>query len=189
MRKNKTTKMGDFCRFRNPKRISKKAALELSVNAIVILILAIVMLGLGLGFVRGMFSKVTTQFEEQIATEPNPSAPSGSEPITLSRESIVTHAKDSEVLKVALYNPSNSDWANATPALSCSSGFGSFDSIQVNNKTINQGESQSYNVLTTIPTSAGEGTYLCKIEITAVNGSNDLVTLDYTKDFTIKVIR
>ena len=90
-------------------RRNKKAALELSVNAIVILILAIVMLGLGLGFIRGMFSKVSTQFDEQITTEPEPPRATGSEPITLSRESIVTRAKDAEVLKVSIYNPTNAD--------------------------------------------------------------------------------
>ena len=67
---------------------NKKAALELSVTAIVVLILAIVMLGLGLGFVRGMFGKVSTSFNEQIAMEPEAPKPSGSRPITLSRESL-----------------------------------------------------------------------------------------------------
>ena len=134
MTKN-TTKIGDFCRFRNPKRISKKAAMELSINAIIILILAIVMLGLGLGFIRGMFSKVATQFEEQIATEPEPASPSGSEPITISRESIVTHAKDAEVLKVSLYNPTNEDWRNTQPKINCSQS-GLITNLQANPKTI-----------------------------------------------------
>jgi len=43
---------------------SKKASLDLSINAIVILILAITMLGLGLGFIKNTFSKTTEQFEE-----------------------------------------------------------------------------------------------------------------------------
>lgn len=90
--------------------MSKKGAMELSVTAIVILILAIVMLGLGLGFIRGMFGKVATQFEQQIATEPEPPAASGSEPITLSRESIITRAGEPEVLKVDVYNPSDGNW-------------------------------------------------------------------------------
>jgi len=169
--------------------MNKKAALELSVTAIVILILAIVMLGLGLGFIRGMFGKVATQFEQQIATEPEPPIPSGSEPITLSRESIATHAKDAEVLKVALYNPTNKDWNNAAPSPSCSAEFGSFGSIQVNNKTIAQGESKSYNVLITIPSKVAEGTYLCSASIIALDDSNVLIDVDYTKDFTIRVIR
>ena len=46
---------------------TKKGAMSLSVTAIVVLIMAIVMLGLGLGFIRGMFGKVSVQFEEQVA--------------------------------------------------------------------------------------------------------------------------
>ena len=93
---------------------SKKAAIELSVTAIVILILAIVILGLGLGFIRGMFGKVATQFEQQIAVEPEPPTTSASYPITLSRESMITNAGNSEVLKVGVYNPTSRDWAEDT---------------------------------------------------------------------------
>lgn len=89
---------------------NKKAAIELSVTAIVILILAIVILGLGLGFIRGMFGKVATQFEQQIASEPEPPTTSGSDPLTLSRESIITNAGITEVLKIGVYNPTSRDW-------------------------------------------------------------------------------
>ena len=84
-------------------RMNKKAAIELSVTAIVILILAIVILGLGLGFIRGMFGKVSTQFEQQIAAEPEPPTPSTADPLTLSRESIISHAGDTEVVKFCFF--------------------------------------------------------------------------------------
>ena len=142
--------------------MKKKVALSLSVNAIVVLILAIVMLGLGLGFMRGMFGKVTTQFEEQVATEPEPPAPSGSEPITLSRESIVTRAKETKVVKVAVYNPSDQDWGandfkiNTT----CSSGPGvPLISNSVNMRDINQGESETFNILMKVYSAATPKTY------------------------------
>lgn len=55
------------------RRMHKKGALELSINAIVIVILAMTLLGLGLGFVRKMFtdigdttSQVQGQMKEQI---------------------------------------------------------------------------------------------------------------------------
>ncbi len=47
-----------------PLRHSKKGALELSINAIVILILAITMLSLGLAFMKGVFKKTTGQLEQ-----------------------------------------------------------------------------------------------------------------------------
>jgi len=153
----------------------KKGALELSASAIVILILAIVMLGLALGFVRGMFGKATTSFEELISAEPEPSAPSGGEPLTLSKEVIVTRAKEDVVLKVAAYNPSNVDWTNTAPVLNCASDQ-VINIIQVNNRTVRQGETQSYNVLVSIKSSAPPGSYLCDASV------NESV-----KDFTIKI--
>src|SRR3989338_9453323 len=95
------------------KTTQKKGAIELSVTAIIVLILAIVMLGLGLGFIRGMFGKVSTQLEQQVAAEPEPAIPTGTIPITLSRESIVTNAGDKEVIKVGVFNPSDTVWTDA----------------------------------------------------------------------------
>jgi hypothetical protein len=43
---------------------SKKGALELSINAIVVLILAITILGLGIAFIRGQFGALQKQFTE-----------------------------------------------------------------------------------------------------------------------------
>jgi hypothetical protein len=162
---------------------NKKAAMELSVTAIVILILAIVMLGLGLGFIRGMFTKVSTQFEEQIATEPDPSIPSASEPISLSRESILTHAKDSEVLKMGVYNPTNANWEadKINTSLSCTGLTGI--EVQANSRNVNQGESEKFNLLFTIPSKAQAQTYLCQAFI---GNTSDKF---YTKDFTIRVTR
>jgi len=162
---------------------NKRAAIELSATAIVILILAIVMLGLGLGFIRGMFGKVQTQFEEQIAAEPEPPEPSGSEPITLSRETIVTHAKDAEVLKVGLYNPTNSNWTSVAPYVICSES-GLIGGIQVNAKNIGQGESDNFNYLFTVGSKTDSGTYLC---YAGINKSN--IVYNYTKDFTIRVMK
>ncbi|MFQ5621221.1 MAG: hypothetical protein ACE5FT_05225 [Candidatus Nanoarchaeia archaeon] len=48
----------------NRRRINRKGALQLSINAVVILILAITMLGLGLGFIRNLFGGTVSQFEE-----------------------------------------------------------------------------------------------------------------------------
>src|SRR3989338_10120612 len=38
--------------------LSKKASLEISIQAIVIVVLAMTLLGLGLGFIKGMFGKI-----------------------------------------------------------------------------------------------------------------------------------
>jgi len=163
---------------------NKKAAIELSVTAIIILILAVVMLGLGLGFIRGMFSKVATQFEQQIAAEPEPPTTSGADPLTLSRETIISHSGDTEVLKVGIYNPSSEDWeADETNiAVNCS-GVGDL-TPQINPRKIGQGESHIFNVLFTIPKNTPEKTYLCYAYV----GKNEFEPY-FTQDFTIKITR
>jgi hypothetical protein len=153
--------------------MKKKASLSLSVNAIVILILAIVMLGLGLGFIRGMFSKVSTQVEEAVAAEPEPSVPTASNPITLSREMVITNAESKEIIKISTFNPSNESWSTA-PTIECMDLTISDQSA--NTKTVNQGEFATFNLLVTIPSSA-PNTHLCQMTIKG-----------YAKDMTIKIV-
>lgn len=163
--------------------MNKKAAMELSVTAIVILILAIVMLGLGLGFIRGMFSKVATQFEEQIALEPEPASPSGSEPITLSRESLIVHSSDPIALKVGIHNPTSGTWTDTSFNITC----GTNDLVtnpQFNEKTLASGESMTGTYLFVIG-AMSEGTYLCEAYASSDEGSHK----NQSKDMTVKVLR
>ena len=161
------------------KTTQKKGAIELSVTAIIVLILAIVMLGLGLGFIRGMFSKVSTQIEQQVATEPEPPIPSGSVPITLSRESIVTRAGDKEAIKVSTFNPTQADWAETSrPQLNCTDLNLTTSS---NTKRVEQGKYETYTVLIDIPNKV-PNTYLCQVLMPPL-------TKEYNKDFTIKITK
>lgn len=84
--------------------LGTRASLNISVEAIIIIIFAITILGLGLGFIKGMFGKVATQLEELVANEPDPSPASSSQPITLSRESIVAQAGEEVALKIGFYH-------------------------------------------------------------------------------------
>ena len=153
--------------------MKKKGSLSLSVNAIVILILAIVMLGLGLGFIRGMFGKVSTQIEQQVSAEPEPPVPTASNPITLSRESIITNSGDKEVLKVSAYNPTNETWTSQKPSITCT---GLAIDQSANAKNIEQGTFATFNLLLTIPSSAPD-TNLCQMAMK-----------NYEKDLTIKIV-
>jgi hypothetical protein len=105
----------------------KKGALELSVNAIVILILAIVMLGLGVTFIRNMFGKTSGQIEEMISSEPDPQQPYLSDPITVSREHIITTSGSTEVVKVSVFNA----WGTGSPTTPTSTGPTPFDCSRI----------------------------------------------------------
>lgn len=99
-------------------KMSKKANISLSVNSIVVLVMAMVMLGLGLGFTRGMFGKMTNEFESQASELPDPVV-SYSNPIELSNEKIVANAGDNKAIKVAVFNRDEDNPANYTMGITC----------------------------------------------------------------------
>lgn len=118
----------------------KKGALELSVNSIVVLIIAVVVLGLILTFIYSTFGNVTTSIEERIGNEPEAAEPGGDEPITLSRETIITHISDQEVMKVGIYNPSTGSWTGTSIDISCPGATGIVLDKQFNGKNLVSGE-------------------------------------------------
>ncbi|MBI2140254.1 hypothetical protein HYU14_04970 [Candidatus Woesearchaeota archaeon] len=158
-------------------RFTKKSSLSLSVNAIVVLILAIVMLGLGLGFIKGMFGKVSGQLEQQISAEPNPSAPFAGEPLTLSRETLITRIGEREIIKVSILNPTDAILNNAKPVIDCGTEF-PITEQKVNPKDIAQGKAVTFAMVATIP-AVPANTYLCKM---FVEGKPAI-----SKDLTIRI--
>jgi len=153
---------------------NKKGALALSINAIVILIIAITMLGLALGFTRGMFGKISTQIEEKVSEEPEPPIPTVSDPITMSRESIVTTAGEDEIIKIGVYNPGCTDCgtvAENAAGITCS---GFKDDYKNSVQAVPANEYKIFTVITTGADAAN--TYLCQIVV----GAN-------SKDFTVRV--
>ena len=159
--------------------MKKKGSLSLSVNAIVILILAITMLGLGLGFIRGMFGKASSQFEQQVSLEPAPTVPSATDPITLSREMVITRGGETPVIKVAVFNPTSAPLPAVELQLTC---IGFSANGKSNTRAIKVSEYQEFSMLITVPASVA-GTHLCEI-------SGKGTTLPATipkEDITIKV--
>ncbi len=160
----------------------KKGSLSLSVNAIVILIIAITMLGLGLGFVKSLFGGAMDKFGALVEDEQDPSPPSGSDPVSLSRGIVTSGPGQSTAIKIALYNPTSGPWTDVQPDIECS-GDAAFDTMEtINSKTIQQGKYEVFGVLLDVP-SVPATTELCEIKFTAASGG----PISYTEDFTIKV--
>ena len=156
--------------------MNKKADLSLSVNSIVVLILAITMLGLGLGFVSGMFGKVSKQVEEQISKEPEPSPPTASNPITLSRESIIANPGESVVLKVSIYNSGSTALSVLKDGIITTGTCSALSNIKNNAQSIPAKEYRTFNVLADAISTTG--TKLCSTEL--ISGQS--------KDFTVKIV-
>src|SRR3989338_3235835 len=153
--------------------VCKRGSLSLSVNAIVVLILAVTMLGLSLGFIRGMFGKASNMVTSQVEQEPEPAASSGFQPITLSRENVISRAGNKETIKVSVFNPSSSPLADAKPTIACSN----LGATAVSNpRTIEAG--QAANFVVVLDVAAAANTYLCRVSVTGIS---------YQKDMTIKI--
>jgi hypothetical protein len=179
--------------------MNKKGALELSINAIVILIIAITMLGLALGFTRGMFGKASGQFDEMISTEAEPPTPSSSEPLTFSKEKIITEASKPVILKIGVYNPTGEDLSasqsgGTRPTLSCLPPFHAGappedpnppTSFGVNPKAIKKQESATYIMKFVTPTVTGSG--ICRVSMVGYKAGSTVDLLTSSKDFILTV--
>ena len=98
---------------------SKKGALELSINAIVVLILAITMLSLGLAFMKGLFKKTTGQLEkvgEDIKNQMIEQLRASSAKLTLNQEDITIRRGEKQDIYFAVKNilPAEQDFSIAT---------------------------------------------------------------------------
>ncbi|MFH2027719.1 MAG: hypothetical protein ABIJ08_01140 [Nanoarchaeota archaeon] len=167
--------------------MNKKAALELSINAIVVIIIAVVVLSLGLGFVRMLFGGATAKFAALIEDEQEPPIPSADQPVTLSRSMVVTGVGQSNAIKISVYNPTNHIFGDVQPVITCGGTILDANPI-TNKKDIPQGEYATYTALFDIKKDAAQpSSALCGINI--INRSGEVAeekTL-YSIDYTIRV--
>ena len=89
------------------RKFHKKAALELSINAIVIVILAMTLLGLGLGFVRNMFTDITdttSQVQDQMKEQILDDLRRGDKKLSFPSQRIEMEGGDEEILAIGVKN-------------------------------------------------------------------------------------
>jgi hypothetical protein len=163
--------------------MDKKAALELSVNAIVILIIAIAILGLILGFVKYQIDKLKNKFN---AEEPQPPIPSSSQPITLSRETVGSNGKDPESFRISVYNKDVTEWVDAAPIVQCPSEANGNPSetiltTKVIASTIPAGSYTTFNAILTMG-KVPKDTYACRVTMshTLQDGTTDSLERQFT---------
>lgn len=87
--------------------MNKKAALQLSINAIVVLILAITILGLGLGFIKTQFGALTKQFSavsEEIESEIKQRIRDSGESLIVSKETVKVKGGKKEEFFIGIKN-------------------------------------------------------------------------------------
>lgn len=90
---------------------NKKASLEISIQAIVIVVLAMTLLGLGLGFIKGMFSNISSLSAatfDKIADQMNRDLVNGNEKLLVSQTKITIQRGGSQLLGWGIKNGENS---------------------------------------------------------------------------------
>ena len=90
--------------------MSRKATLELSINAIVIIVIAITVLGFSLVFVRNIFSSSSEVVNTLLSKEPEAATPTTDYPITSSREEINAKPGETIVIRFKILYPTDADW-------------------------------------------------------------------------------
>ena len=89
------------------RKMHKKAALELSINAIVIVILAMTLLGLGLGFVRNMFRDIgdtTSQVQDQMKEQILDDLRRGDKKLSFPSQKIELEGGEEEIIAIGVKN-------------------------------------------------------------------------------------
>ena len=158
--------------------MNKKGSMELGVNSIVILVIAIVMLGLILGIIVPKIKNAGLTLE---AKEPDPSAASASEQLTMSRTEISAYAGDEVVIKVGVYNPTAATVLGVKVG-STTANCGALNVNAVSNgKDIPSGGQEQFTVILTMKKAMPAQTYLCSLNSSIVGSE--------IKDFTIKVVK
>ncbi|MBS3176824.1 hypothetical protein J4457_06340 [Candidatus Woesearchaeota archaeon] len=87
--------------------MSRKASLELSVNAIVIIVLAMTLLGLGLGFIRSQFGEITeigTGVQEQIKQQILEDLRTGNKKLSFPTSEVQMGRRDDTVIAMGIKN-------------------------------------------------------------------------------------
>jgi hypothetical protein len=94
---------------------SKRASLQLSINAIVVLILAITILGLGLGFIKSQFTSMTKQFDQvsdEIEKELTDKIRTSGELLVFNKQKIDATRGVEDVFYMGVSNPGSPTSAN-----------------------------------------------------------------------------
>ena len=88
-------------------QFSKRASLEISIQAIVIIVLAMTLLGLGLGFIRGQFKTITETagtVQEQVKQQIMDDLRSSDKKLSFPTNEVIIQKKDSKILAVGVKN-------------------------------------------------------------------------------------
>jgi len=154
---------------------SKKGALELSINAIVVLILAITMLSLGLAFMKGLFKKTTGQLEqvgEDIKNQMIEQLRTSSAKLTLNQEDITLKKGETREIYFGIKNVETGGGAKSydieagceEPLSGSALPDGALNTFS-KSRELGEGEIDVQKMIINIPSSAERTTHSCNLKL------------------------
>ena len=165
------------------KKLDKKAALNLSVQAIVILVIAFVVLGLALTLTRYIFGVAQEKAGSAIDIIELESKPTSDNPITIPKKVIIAKG-DSKELDIGVYNIKDTPYTSATLGISrcirtvIAEGqekdvkAEDLPSLVTVEQTIESSESAAYRAYLTENDKLSAGNYICIISVSDSTGTN-----------------
>ena len=158
-------------------RLNKKAALNLSVQAIVILVIAFVVLGLALTLTRYIFGVAQEKAGTAIDIIELESKPTSDNPITLPRTVIVAKG-ESIPMDIGVYNTQNQKYEQATLEIKSCTSTGA-NATEVTNpptivtigQDIEQSESAGFRAFLT-ENGLNTGNYICILNVYSLTNTN-----------------
>ena len=141
---------------------SRKAALDVSINSIVVIVFAITMLGLGLAFIKSKFSEIS-----KTVTFSAPDIPATADsPIILPYDTLSVNRGIKADISINFYN--NEDHliaASVIPAIACNGiTFTSSDIVAVG-QPVEVGSKATYKITLQVPKAAATGKVPCTMSI------------------------
>lgn len=160
-------------------RFNKKAALNLSVQAIVILVIAFVVLGLALTLTRYIFGMAQEKAGGAIDIIELESKPTSDNPITIPKKIIIARG-DSKELDIGVYNTRDTPYTDATLGISrCLRTIGDpaeravepedLPSLVTVEQSIVASDSKAYRAYLTENGKLSAGNYICILSIYNLN--------------------
>ncbi len=151
------------------KGLSRKGALDVSINSIVVIIFAVTMLSIGVLFIKNYFDKLVVPDCE------NPPEPVSSEPITTCHSSYITNRGTPIEVRMRFLNDDSITATAARPSFSCydgnteviSSSSPSFDVTVSAPLNVASGDKASFAATITPKNNARLTKYACSVTINA----------------------
>ncbi|MBI2141927.1 hypothetical protein HYU15_00365 [Candidatus Woesearchaeota archaeon] len=167
----------------------RKAALDVSINSIVVIVFAVTMLGLGLAFIKGYFEKAKSTINiDEVGEVPDATV---SNPISLAREDLNVEKGKTSTFGAKFYNNKETSYsASFGSQLQCVSDTGTATAgsfvLLSSPQTVNVGEQKQFKLqLKVAPTTVSKD-YICTLQALSATGTSAGTVLE-EKQVTVKV--